>query len=250
MSSPVDRSIARQKRREGKRRKDGPLLKLVQEQAARRPVRPSRQPIVPLTEAQVLYKAAIFANRVTFGIGPAGTGKTWLAAALAAEQLLAGNIERIVVTRPAIEAGEALGFMPGDLAEKYEPYFRPVRDALQERLGAGHLEYLLKNGTIEARPLAFLRGATLKGCWVIGDEMQNTTPAQMKMFLTRIGEGATFIVNGDPGQKDIPGPSGLNDAVKRLKGVPHISVVEFSHADIVRDAMCQAIASAYEQAPE
>ncbi len=181
-----------------------------------------------------------------FGVGPAGTGKTWYAAALAADALAAGEIEKIIVTRPAIEAGESLGFLPGDVEEKYAPYFRPVREALEERLGSGQVEYMIKAGVIEARPLAYLRGSTLKDCWVLADEMQNTTPQQMKMFLTRIGERSTFIINGDIRQKDIGGNSGLEDAAKRLAHLASVTVVQFTAADIVRDPMCQAIAEAYD----
>ncbi len=199
-----------------------------------------------LTETQRNYGAAILASRVVIGVGPAGTGKTWFAAALAADKLGAGEIKKIIVTRPAIEAGESLGFLPGDVEEKYAPYFRPVREALEERLGSGQVEYMIKAGIIEARPLAYLRGSTLKDCWVIADEMQNTTPAQMKMFLTRIGERSTFIINGDVRQKDIACKSGLEDAANRLRNLRMVSVIEFTAADIVRDPMCQAIAEAYD----
>jgi phosphate starvation-inducible PhoH-like protein len=246
--SPLQRATARKQRREGRRRgkTHEPLLQLVTTEPARRPKR-SPAPLKFLTEAQRQYSQAIRTNRITFGIGPAGTGKTWLAAALAAEQLSAGKIQSIVVTRPAIEAGENLGFMPGDLEEKYQPYFRPVRDALEERLGAGPLEYYLKAGIIEARPLAFLRGATLSNAWVIADEMQNATPAQMKLFLTRIGENSTFIVNGDISQQDIEGKSGLEDAIRRLDGLPGLRIVRFTMDDIVRDGMCQLVAMRYDE---
>lgn len=244
----MSRAAARHQRRSEKKRDHGPLLQLVHEEIARAPVRASRAPLKPLTEAQRLYGAAIRASRVTFGIGPAGTGKTWFAAALAAEALLAGEIERIYVTRPAQEAAdEKMGFLPGELDEKIEPYFRPVRDALEERLGSGHLEYLVKSKVIEVRPLAFLRGATLKNAWVLADEMQNVTPAGMKMFLTRIGENSRFIVNGDPSQKDIVGPSGLEDAVRRIGRLPFVSLIRFHNTDIVRDPICQAIVEAYDE---
>jgi phosphate starvation-inducible PhoH-like protein len=219
----------------------------VRTETQRRPVKAAKAVLKPLTENQRRYDVAILNNRVVFGTGPAGTGKTWWAAARAAEQLETRKIERIIVTRPAIEAGESLGFLPGELDEKYEPYFRPVRDALEERLGSGAVEYHLKAGTIEARPLGLLRGSTLKNCWVLLDEAQNTTPAQMKMFLTRIGENAKFIINGDPRQKDIPGQSGLADAVRRLRGLGNVAFIEFTAADIVRDPMCNAIALRYEQ---
>jgi phosphate starvation-inducible PhoH-like protein len=243
----MSRAAARLDRRSKKSKDHGPLLQLVKDETVRAPVRASKRPIEPLTERQRLYGAAIRASRLTFGIGPAGTGKTWYAAALAAEALLAGEIERIIITRPAVEAAEEkLGFLPGELDEKIEPYFRPVRDALEERLGSGQLEYLIKAKTIEVRPLAFLRGATLKNAWVLADEMQNATPAGMKMFLTRIGENSRFIINGDPSQKDIEGPSGLVDAVRRLGHLPFVGLIEFRTSDIVRDPVCQAIVEAYE----
>ena len=242
----MKRADARQKRRQEKNKDHGPLLALVKEEIRRKPIRASRAELKPLTDSQRRYDAAINTHRVIFGTGPAGTGKTWWAAARAAEELENHRIERIIVTRPAIEAGEELGFLPGELHEKYEPYFRPVRDALEERLGSGCVEYHLKAGTIEARPLAYLRGSTLKDAWVLLDEAQNTTPAQMKMFLTRIGENARFIVNGDLRQKDIEGPSGQADAVMRLKGLKNVAFVEFDPDDIVRDPMCHAIACRYE----
>lgn len=243
----MSRAEARQHRKSHKK-DHAPLIRKVQEEEIRRvPVRASRQPLVALNEAQKCYGAAIRSSRITFGIGPAGTGKTWFAAALAAEALEAREIERIIITRPAVEAAEEkMGFLPGELDEKIEPYFRPVRDALEERLGSGATEYFIKAGTIEVRPLAFLRGATLKNCWVLADEMQNCTPNGMKMFLTRIGENSRFIINGDPSQKDIEGPSGLADAVRRIGRLRFVSLIRFQNSDIVRDPMCQAIAEAYE----
>lgn len=227
-------------------RKNDTLLRVTQEEHSRSHRRPNRSIVKALNEAQEAYMEAIRASAVTFGIGPAGTGKTWLAAMLAAKAFDDGDIERIIITRPAVEAGESLGFLPGEDSEKFDPYFRPVREALEEYLGTGPLEYHLKAGNIEARPLAYLRGATFKNCWVILDEAQNTSPAQMKMFLTRIGRGAKIIVNGDPRQKDIPGESGLNDAVARLRGLGGCTFVKFTTKDIVRSGMCAAIAARYE----
>lgn len=243
---PTPKNEARKSRKAGKVRDHGPLLALVRDEVRRKPVRAARAALVALTDTQRRYGAAILASRVVFGIGPAGTGKTWYAAALAADKLAAGEIEKIIVTRPAIEAGESLGFLPGDVEEKYAPYFRPVREALEERLGSGQVEYMIKAGIIEARPLAYLRGSTIKDAWIIADEMQNTTPAQMKMFLTRIGERSTFIINGDVRQKDIACRSGLEDAAKRLASLRMVEIIEFTAADIVRDAMCQSIAEAYD----
>jgi phosphate starvation-inducible PhoH-like protein len=248
MSAAKDRAANRQKRRGDKAPNHEPLLRLVQDEPRRKPVKAKEIELKPLTEAQRLYDNAIHVNDITFGIGPAGTGKTWWAAMRAAEALKDKKIERIIVTRPAVEAGEKLGFLPGEMEEKYGPYFRPVKDALEESFGSGALEYYLKSETIEARPLNYLRGSTLKNCWVIADEMQNATKIEMKLLLTRIGEGAKFIINGDPTQCDLPNPanSGLMDAVNRLKGVKSIDVVRFGVADIVRHGLVQKIVEAYE----
>lgn len=242
----LDRAARRKGRRDKRGSNHGPLLELIKEEPSRRPVRESFREVLPLNDAQRDYDTAMRINSLTFGIGPAGTGKTWLAATRAAEQLRDGETEKIIITRPAIEAGENLGFLPGELEEKYEPYFRPVRDALEETLGTGALEYHLKSGAVEVRPLAFLRGATFKNCIVLADEMQNTTPTQMKMFLTRIGENCRVVVNGDPRQQDIPGLSGLIDAVHRLGGLTDVAFVTFTRADIVRSGLCRAIAERYE----
>ena len=167
---------------------------------------------------------------------------------LAAEALEKRQIVKIVVTRPAVEAGESLGFMPGEMDEKYEPYFRPVRDALEEYFGSGALEYYMKSGIVEARPLAFLRGATIKDSWLIADEMQNATPTQMKMLLTRIGENSKFILNGDPSQCDLPASvrCGLTDALNRLRKIGGLNTVVFGQDDIVRSGIVQEIVRAYE----
>lgn len=239
---------ARTDRRANRLRNDEPLLRLVKEEGPQRPPRrASKEPAMPLNGAQHAYDAAIKAGNLVFGVGPAGTGKTWFAAKRAAEAFDAGVIERIIVTRPAVTAEEDMGFLPGELNEKYEPYFRPVRDALEEHFGSSHLEYLIKVGKVEARPLAFLRGATLKDAWLIADEMQNATRSQFKMMLSRIGDNAKFIINGDPRQTDLkPGESGLTDAIARLRSIPRVEVVEFVRADIVRSGMCQLIVEAYE----
>ncbi len=205
------------------------------------------EPVRAISEGQKALDAAIRSNRLIFAIGPAGTGKTYFSAMRAAEALEARRIRKIYITRPAVEAGESLGFLPGEMIEKYEPYIRPLRDAFEEKFGKSHFELLLKRGTIEARPISYLRGATLKDCVVLLDEAQNLTPTQMKMFLTRIGSDATFIVNGDIKQKDIPGKSGLEDAVERLEHKPGVGVVRFSKKDIVRDDMCQIVVEAYEE---
>lgn len=241
-----DRSANRTERRAKRRSDHEPLLNLVKQEVTRKPVRAKQAELKPMTDSQRLYDAAITANIITFGIGPAGTGKTWWAAARAADALRAGKIERIIVTRPAVEAGESMGFLPGEMDEKFEPYFRPVRDVFEERLGSGQLEYFLKNRIIEARPLAYLRGATFKNAWVLFDEAQNTTPVQMKLFLTRIGNDTKVVITGDLTQKDVAGVSGLADALSRLHGVRNIAEVRFEVADIVRSGICRDIVVAYE----
>jgi phosphate starvation-inducible PhoH-like protein len=247
MSLPRDRADSRSKRKGTRKRNDEPLLRLTQEAMTRAPTKPRRLELKPLTDNQRLYDASIRANIITFGMGPAGTGKTWWAAARAAEAIRDGETKKIVITRPAVEAGEALGFLPGELDEKFEPYFRPVRDVFEEILGSGHLDYLLKTEQIEVRPLAYLRGASLKSSWIILDEAQNTTPKQMQLFLTRIGDGNTVVINGDLDQQDISGRSGLGDAIRRLKRVGRVGVVEFTTDDIVRSGICKEIVIAYAQ---
>ncbi|RWB95517.1 MAG: PhoH family protein [Mesorhizobium sp.] len=250
MSPKSSKSAARQERRSVKTRarNDEPLLRLVQETGTirREPVKAREGLVKPLNDAQRAYDAAMRSSDIVFGIGPAGTGKTWLSIMRAAEAYKAKLITKIVLTRPAVEAGETLGFLPGELDEKFEPYIRPVRDALEEAFGSTHLEYLLKKGAIEARPLAYLRGSTIKDAWLIADEMQNATVTQFKMLLSRVGEGAKFIINGDPDQCDLKGGSGLLDAVSRLQSIDEVSTVRFTRADIVRSGLCQKVVAAYE----
>lgn len=248
MGAPKNRSENRKARRDRNHSNHTPLLSLVEsERRVRRPVKAAAREVKPLNDAQALYDAHIRASIITFGVGPAGTGKTWLAATRAAQALKAGEIERIIVTRPALEAGESLGFLPGEMDDKYQPYFRPVCDALAETLGSGPLEYHLKSGTIEARPLAYLRGATFKNCLVLFDEAQNATVSQMKLFLTRIGDHSRVVINGDPDQIDLPraSDSGLMDAVRRLGSVKGVGVVTFGRDDIVRSGICREIVEAY-----
>lgn len=203
------------------------------------------KPLAPQTENQDIYIRSIHGSKLTFGLGPAGTGKTYVCAAMAADALKAKSIKKIILTRPAVEAGESLGFLPGLLEEKFEPFMRPFKDVLNERLGAGFVEYAMKDKRIEALPLAYMRGMTFKDCWVILDEAQNTTPTQMKMFLTRIGENSKVIVNGDLSQKDIPGRSGLADAVQRVAHLNSVRVVRFTRDDVVRDGLVQEIIDCY-----
>lgn len=198
--------------------------------------------------SQRQYVQAIKSNDLTFGIGPAGTGKTYLAVVMAVAALKKNQVERLILTRPAVEAGESLGFLPGDLKEKVDPYLRPIYDALHAILGVEHTERLIERGTIEIAPLAYMRGRTLENAFVLLDEAQNTTRAQMKMFLTRLGFGSKMVVNGDPSQIDLPKghkQSGLIDAQRILTGLPHIAFINFDAADVVRHPVVSEIIRAY-----
>jgi phosphate starvation-inducible PhoH-like protein len=205
------------------------------------------QPLRAKNKSQQDYIQAIKQNMLTFGIGPAGTGKSYCAGAIAAEALESGRIERIILTRPAVEAGENLGFLPGDLDEKFSVYIDAFRDILNERLGSGTVEYCLRHGRIVAAPLAFMRGKTFNDkTFVVLDEAQNTSIAQMKMFLTRIGEGCKVVVNGDIAQSDIHGMNGLEDAIRRLDGINDVYVHKFNREDIVRSGLVRDIIDRYE----
>ena len=255
MTKRPARSSARHERQDKRthRRDDTALMRLAatNDNDARPATKARTAPVQPLNDAQRRYDAAMRSADIVFGIGPAGTGKTWLAAMRAGEALKAGVIDKIIITRPAVEAGENLGFLPGELEEKYEPYFRPVREALVQSLGSAHLEYLIRAGKIEPRPLALLRGASIDGAWILADEMQNATRTQFKLLLTRGGEGTKFIVNGDPRQTDLPkGQSGLADAISRLGRVRGIEVVKFTTGDIVRSGLTQRVVAAYENGEE
>ena len=204
----------------------------------------------PRTATQRTYIQAIRAHELVFGVGPAGTGKTFLAMAMALHALSLGEVKRIVLCRPAVEAGEKLGFLPGDLAEKVNPYLRPLIDALNELAGFERAERLLKQGVIEVAPLAFMRGRTLAEAFIILDEAQNTTPEQMKMFLTRIGQGSRVIVTGDITQIDLPGGvrSGLVDGLLVLSGADGVGMVHFTDVDVVRHPLVATIIRAYAEA--
>lgn len=210
----------------------------------------NRRSVVPKTVGQKLYLQAIQRNPVVFGIGPAGTGKTYLAMAAAISALLRNEVQRIVLTRPAVEAGEALGFLPGDLREKILPYLRPLYDAMHDLLGAEDIAKLTEKGIIEIAPLAYMRGRTLAGAYVILDEAQNTTPEQMMMFLTRLGDESRMIVTGDITQIDLPRAksSGLVQAPRILRHIPGIEFHHFTASDVVRHPLVQKIIDAYEQA--
>ena len=203
-------------------------------------------PLQAKTQSQGHYITAIKSHKLTFGIGPAGTGKSYCAGALAAEELESRRIEKIIISRPAVEAGENMGFLPGDLHEKFDPYFDAFRDCLNERLGKGVVECGMKNDRIVVSPLAYLRGKTFNDAFVVLDEAQNCTPGQLKMFLTRIGENCRVVVNGDLRQSDIGHKSGLKDAVDRLGHLASVYVHEFEHNDIVRSGLVKDIIQCYE----
>ncbi|MBR1572611.1 MAG: PhoH family protein [Lachnospiraceae bacterium] len=206
------------------------------------------KPVKPKTLGQKQYVDSIRNQMITFGIGPAGTGKTYLAMAMAITAFQREEVSRIILTRPAIEAGEKLGFLPGDLQSKVDPYLRPLYDALYQIMGAENFNRNMEKGLIEVAPLAYMRGRTLDNAFIILDEAQNTTPAQMKMFLTRIGFGSKAVITGDATQKDLPADatSGLDVAMKVLKNVPEISICNLTGADVVRHPLVQKIVHAYE----
>ena len=211
-------------------------------------IRTRRGAVGPRSAGQGAYIEALAAAEMVFAVGPAGTGKTYLAVAQAVAMLLDGKVDRIVLSRPAVEAGERLGFLPGDMKEKVDPYLRPLYDALHDMLPAEQVQRRMANGEIEVAPLAFMRGRTLSHAYVILDEAQNTTAMQMKMFLTRMGEGTRMVVTGDLTQIDLPPgvTSGLSDALGTLEGVGGIRVVRFGARDVVRHPMVARIVEAYE----
>ena len=207
-----------------------------------------KRPVIPKSHAQKEYIDAIRSSDMVFGIGPAGTGKTYLAMAMAVAALSKGKVNRIILTRPAVEAGEALGFLPGDLAQKVDPYLRPLYDALHDMMQFEKVSSLIEQGVIEVAPLAFMRGRTLNDSFVILDEAQNTTPEQMKMFLTRIGFSSKAVITGDITQIDLPvdKPSGLIEVKDILQGIEGIKFIFFSKKDVVRHGLVQKIIEAYE----
>ncbi len=212
-------------------------------------IRTRKKTIVPRSAMQIDYMRALASHDIIFALGPAGTGKTYVAVAQAVSQLMAGSVQRLILSRPAVEAGERLGFLPGDMKEKVDPYLRPLYDALYECMPPEQVERRSASGEIEIAPIAFMRGRTLADAFVILDEAQNTTAAQMKMFLTRFGQNSRMVVCGDPRQVDIPGgdaQSGLADAVRRLEGVDGIAVTRFTAADVVRHPIVGRIVEAYE----
>ncbi len=211
-------------------------------------LRTRKRHVMPRSPAQAAYVQAMMSHDLVFGLGPAGTGKTYLAVAMAVAMMLKGRIDRLVLSRPAVEAGERLGFLPGDLKDKVDPYLRPLYDALYDMLPGDQVMNRLQSGDIEVAPLAFMRGRTLSNCFVILDEAQNTTPVQMKMFLTRLGENSRMVVTGDLTQVDLPPGqrSGLTDAVATLAGVEGIATIRFTEVDVVRHPLVTRMVRAYE----
>jgi phosphate starvation-inducible PhoH-like protein len=211
-------------------------------------IRTRKKTIVPRSATQTRYMHALASSDLIFALGPAGTGKTYVAVAQAVQMLIQGQVARLILSRPAVEAGERLGFLPGDMKEKVDPYLRPLYDALYDMLPAEQVERRIASGEIEIAPIAFMRGRTLADAFIILDEAQNTTPAQMKMFLTRFGQNSRMVVCGDPRQVDLPdiGKSGLADAVGRLEGIEGIATIRFSAADVVRHPIVGRIVDAYE----
>ena len=212
-----------------------------------RQIQTKRRVIGPRSPTQATYIDALMKHELVFGIGPAGTGKTYLAVAVAVQMLLQKRVDRIILSRPAVEAGERLGFLPGDLKEKIDPYLRPLYDALYDTLPGEQVVREIESGEIEVAPLAFMRGRTLANSFVILDEAQNTTPVQMKMFLTRLGENSRMAITGDPSQVDLPlgAKSGLKDALETLGGIEGIGVVRFTDADVVRHPLVTRVVKAY-----
>ncbi len=211
-------------------------------------IRTRRRTVQARSPGQRGYLAALRERDMVFALGPAGSGKTYLAVAMGVSLLIAGKVERIVLSRPAVEAGERLGFLPGDMKEKIDPYLRPLYDALHDMLPAEQIANRMENGEIEIAPLAFMRGRTLAHCYVILDEAQNTTPMQMRMFLTRLGEGSRMVITGDPSQTDLPGGqrSGLADAVETLKNVDGVRFIRLTSQDVVRHDLVTRIVEAYD----
>ena len=212
-------------------------------------IRTRKKTIVPRSATQIEYMRMLASRDIIFALGPAGTGKTYVAVAQAVSQLISGSVQRLILSRPAVEAGERLGFLPGDMKEKVDPYLRPLYDALNDCMPPEQVERRIASGEIEIAPIAFMRGRTLADAFVILDEAQNTTPAQMKMFLTRFGQNSRMVICGDPRQVDIPGgdsQSGLADAVRRLEEIEGVAVTRFDAADVVRHPIVGRIVEAYE----
>ena len=210
-------------------------------------IRTRKRRVEPRSPGQKTYVRALYEHELVLGVGPAGTGKTYLAVAAGISMYLEGKVERIILSRPAVEAGERLGFLPGDMKEKIDPYLRPLYDALNDLWGGAKIEKLIEEGRVEVAPLAFMRGRTLSNAFVVLDEAQNTTEMQMRMFLTRLGENSRMVVTGDPTQTDLPKGvrSGLREAMKVLKGVEGVATIQLTETDVVRHPLVGRIIGAY-----
>ena len=212
-------------------------------------IKTPKRSVIPRSKKQKEYVKALKTNQIIISLGPAGTGKTYLAVAVALSMLLEKKVERIILSRPAVEAGERLGFLPGDMKEKIDPYLRPLYDSLQDMFHYDKIQRKIESGEIEIAPIAFMRGRTLKNCFAILDEAQNATQTQIKMFLTRIGENSRLVVNGDPSQIDLPNKnqSGLVQSQNILKGISEISIINFDHNDVIRHPLVTKIVEAYKK---
>ena len=229
------------------------MVKDINNQTAVQPleevIRTPKKSVIPRSKGQKEYVKALKTNQVVMSLGPAGTGKTYLAVAVALTMLLEKKVERIILSRPAVEAGERLGFLPGDMKEKIDPYLRPLYDSLHDLFNYDKIQKKIESGEIEIAPLAFMRGRTLKNSFAILDEAQNATRTQIKMFLTRIGENSRLVVNGDPSQIDLPNKnqSGLIESQKILKGIKEITIINFDHNDVIRHPLVTKIVKAYQK---
>lgn len=242
----IDAAVRLRGADEGTGARDGDQIEMFQRGALEIGTR--KKTVEPRTEAQQTYVRNLYQNELAFGIGPAGTGKTYLAVAVAVNQMINGHVDKIILSRPAVEAGERLGFLPGDMKEKVDPYMQPLYDALNDFLPAKQLQKLIEEKTIEIAPLAFMRGRTLSNAYVVLDEAQNATGMQMKMFLTRLGQGSRMVITGDRSQVDLPRgvTSGLSEAERILKDVKGISFNYFTAKDVVRHPMVARIIEAYD----
>ena len=229
--------------------RDGDQIELFKGETARVEIKTRKKLVEPRTDAQKAYVKALFDNELAFGIGPAGTGKTYLAVAVGVNMLISGQVDKIILSRPAVEAGEKLGYLPGDMKDKVDPYMQPLYDALNDFLPGKQAAKMMEEKVIEIAPLAFMRGRTLSNAFVVLDEAQNATTMQMKMFLTRLGEGSRMVITGDRTQIDLPRgvASGLSDAERLLKNIPKISFNYFTAKDVVRHPLVAAIIEAYEK---
>ena len=229
--------------------RDGDQIELFKGESERVEIKTRKKLIEPRTDAQKAYVKALFGNELAFGIGPAGTGKTYLAVAVGVNMLISGHVDKIILSRPAVEAGEKLGYLPGDMKDKVDPYMQPLYDALNDFLPGKQSAKMIEEKVIEIAPLAFMRGRTLSNAFVVLDEAQNATTMQMKMFLTRLGEGSRMVITGDRTQIDLPRGvfSGLSDAERLLKGIPKISFNYFTAKDVVRHPLVAAIIEAYDK---